>query len=389
MASDNHCTLRLETLSPHILPQGILVVGLLCTPIHSIVFGQTAGIRLRFDDMDNVVAAEYSGRAGKLYRARLEQYPHLDSLDVVWGTSLTPVDIHMLGRLTTLRELQLGQCDGFADESVAVLGSLDPLARLTELQSVVLNIGNTSDQDFEFLSSLPNLEYLEVSLFRETDPSYVDSVTDQCAKSLAKIKSLRSLVVRGDGQDFSDRFIDELTLANPNLVHLEISSEHLTDKTLNCIGSRLKNLQWLEIHSNAFSNDGVAELRRLTELEHLDISSTQLTKGYIPHLKSMKKLRFLDIPIDEIGDGTLRVIADFPQLEVLAMRRPILTDRQFSMLRDHTSLECVYLNGEGLSAGVVVDTIRTMPRLHHMGISRNKSLSAKVASVLEERQGTP
>src|SRR5690606_17764258 len=237
-------------------------------------------------------------------------------------------------------------------------------------------------------AKLPRIQHLEFlggpNPWHEEGPA----VTDACADSIRRAKTLRRLCIyRGSG--LSDRFISAISQDLSDLEHLSIDSELLTDLSLQLLAERCRNLQSLDLQSNHFTDGGVAALANAKELEVLWLRSASLTHKCIQSVSGLTKLRHLELTVPTIANHGVQVLASLPALEILALRQPPLADEQFARLSNHPSLQSAFLNGRDLSESVVIDTIKTIPKLEHLDVgAQNKTLQIAVNQFLGKRKRT-
>ena len=223
------------------------------------------GFRL-IRDKGEVVGVDYFGAAG-LEQAKLHEYPKLESVHFVYGTEITRQDIRYLAKLKNLVELKMGFA-GVDSEYVTVDGKLNELSKLKKLEAIHLCKQFMRDEDLRFIGDLPELECLEFNANTNGHGKPGPTATDDCVKHLVKAKSLRDLCILGE-VSFSDQFVKDLTSGLPGLEHLEIASDQLTDETLRRLGTRCKNLKWLNVSSKRFTDEGIDLLSQSNRLERL------------------------------------------------------------------------------------------------------------------------
>lgn len=138
-----------------------------------------------------------------------------------------------------------------------------------------------------------------------------------------------------------------------------LSCNHITDYTLQTIGT-YKWLTSLNLsHSSEITDEGLENLAELTELINLDLSHCdQITDDGIEHLMHLTKLIYLNIAdCTQITDSTLAMITIFTKLKSLVvMGCHELTDEGLAnliVLKELTHLnisDCSQITGIGLEA---------------------------------------
>ncbi len=207
----------------------------------------------------------------------------LDSVTFDYGTVLTAKEIDRLSAYESIARLRMGFA-GVDSEYVELEGDLLKLGRLRNLEDVHLCKDGITDDDLKFIALLPKLHTLEFNADNGNGGAPV--CTDQCGDHLRMAKTLRSLVIH-DGQ-FSDQFVAKIAKGLPHLETLQVNSADLTDKSLQLLADRCKNLKSLTISSDHFTPDGVKQLDKLTNLDKKAISSPALRKFSDP--KEISKL---------------------------------------------------------------------------------------------------
>lgn len=343
------------------------------------------GARYTFDEQDRVVAMAYFGSSG-LRQAAPRDVSHVKQVEITYGTVLTAEDVAFLSSLESIDHLSIG--GNLSDEFVEIEGGLAPLEKLRCLEYVFLCKREMRDSDLGFVAKLPRIQHLEFlggpNPWHEEGPA----VTDACADSIRRAKTLRRLCIYRGGR-LSDRFISAISQDLNDLEHLSIDSELLTDLSLQLLAERCRNLQSLDLQSDHFTDGGVAALANAKELEVLWLRSASLTHKCIQSVSGLTKLRHLELTVPTIADHGVQVLASLPALEILALRQPPLADEQFARLSHHPSLQSAFLNGRDLSESVVIDVIKTIPTLEHLGVgAQNKTLQIAVNQFLGKRKRT-
>lgn len=361
-----------------------MVAFLWCSlPVHALSQETNAkGARYTYDENDRVVAMSYYGSSG-LRQSAPENVTHVESVEIVYGTTLTAVDVSFLSSLASVEELSMG--GNLSDEYVEIEGSLAALAKLERLEYVFLCKRDMRDDDLEFVAKLPRIQYLEFLGGPNPWDEKGSVVTDACAESIRRAKSLRDLCIYG-GNKLSDRFVSVICRDLKNLEHLDVDSGLLTDRSLHVLAEQCRNLRWLDLRSNHFTDKGVGYLASTKKLEMLWLESTSLTHDCVKSVSGLTSLRHLELTIPTITDDGVKILANLPALEILALRKPPLSDEQFAMLANHPTLESAFLNGRDLSKTKVIETIKTIPNLDHLSVGKNKAVQLAVNRFLANRK---
>ena len=357
--------IAVHTLSTQVLPQE----------------SSPQGFRFHRDDDQHVVAVQYWGSTG-LRSGKLHEFPKLDCVYITYGTGLTKDDVAYLSTLTNLEELEIGQ--DLVDTPVTIEGDLSKLANLKSLEWLHLCKQNPRDTDLAFVASLPKLTHLEFNADSEFHGGKT-TITDQCGDFLRQAKSLESVYIQGDGR-LTDKFVSKLANGLPKLEHLNMRCDRLTDESLRLLALHSKNLNWLDISSDKFSDRGVKHLSNAKNLRRLWLDSSSLSKACVEHVKGLRKLKHLELTIPTIDDGGVKVIASLRRLELLALRQPALTNEQFAIFRDHPRLESAFINGTKLDDERTVELIGQIPNLSHLSVgSKNPDLQAAINGAILQK----
>lgn len=326
-------------------------------------------ISLRRPAETGVEGVRYFGKRG-LRAARLHEFSNLKTLSILYGTKLTQDDIDYLATLTSLVELEFGFV-GMSSETVEIEGELDPLKALVKLERLSLSIQDFEDRDLAFIAELPKLVDLDFKAGCDFPEDGEVEITDRCAEYVGQIKSLRAVCIYSN-ENLTDHFVEELTRANPNLEHFEITAvDSITDESLRYIGENCPNISWVDIASDQLTDDGVGYLAKSIQMEMLWLRSKSLTSKSVMSVSNMKQLKHLGLSANDLDDAGMKVIAELRELEILALREPPLTDRQFGMMQNHPTLKSLFLNGTQLSVEPTIGTIESLPAIEHLEIRTN------------------
>ena len=317
-----------------------------------------------------------------LERTRLHEYPNLRSLFIPFGSNLSADDIDYLSTLENLTNIDLGFA-GVSSEYVSIEGDLSALGKLRNLETLHLSKENMTDADLEFVARLPSLRRLDFNALTNHDGKSPVKLTDKCADHICQASNLKSIWAH-DATMLSDKFVGRLTQGLHDLEHLDIASPLLTDESLRLLAERCKRLIWLDL-SGQFTDKGVEHLAKAKELEMLWLSSNKLTSQCIKSVEELKKLKHLEFTVPTVGNDEVQILADLPKLEILALRRPELTDEQFAMFEGHPTLRSAFLNGSELSIEETLRIIESLPSLRHLSFGSNKKLQEAVSRELAMR----
>lgn len=220
-------------------------IGGLCSTDSFSQEPSSRGARTRSDEQGRIVGLTYWGRGG-LRQSAPKDVSNLTNVEISYGTTLTRDDIEFLASLQNVEALSFG--GNLSIEDVVFEGDLSPLCKLKRLESLFLYKRDMRDSDLTFLPELPNLRTLEFLAGPTPLTENGSSVTDACAESIGQVKSLRWLGIY-NGHNLSDRFIEGISQNLKELEHLYLSSDKLTDRTLQLLAKQCGNLKSIDLYS--------------------------------------------------------------------------------------------------------------------------------------------
>ncbi len=252
---------------------GTCLVGILgCS--QRTTLAQPAGLRFSRNDAGDVVAADFYGKPGELAAAGIHEYSSLQTLEILYYTTLNQEDIDAIAKITSLTELCMGQ-ESALGETVSLNGSLDSLSTLKSLEFLRIAVEGFDEDEWDFLRKLPKLESVDVDVHRYFDREE-NLLTDEFGKTLGGVKALRDLSVRGaDG--LTDSFVTNLVSRNNALLRLELTDGFFTDQSLAFLAHRCPDLEWLEIGSDQLTDVAIGHLASSGKLKQLTVHSPKLT----------------------------------------------------------------------------------------------------------------
>lgn len=244
------------------------------------------------------------------------------------GTGSTDDNLQIISSLKRLTSISL---DGsFTDKTI---GRVSGLKRL---KSVTLASNNITDIGVTRLSSLPGLEFLDLSR------------TPCSGESLGALRGLRNL--------------------------RELGVAHVTDAGMKSIG-RLANLKSLTIQAPGSLTDvGLAHLSALKDLEELYLADASIDGtglGLMGRLEHLKRI-FLDCP--NVTDKAMAAMSQFPHLTTLTLWRSSVTDAGIADLHLASTLEALDLMGSQISGWGLV-SLGTLKHLRKLSLQQNWNLT--------------
>jgi hypothetical protein len=166
-------------------------------------------------------------------------------------------------------------------------------------------------------------------------------VTDQQLSQLDDAENLRVLVL--DAGEVTDQGIAQIAKVS-KLVHLRIRNSTLTDASLDDL-AKLKNLRVLNLPQAKFSKEGVARLADLPNLRQLRLGGDGITdvSKSVAQITRLRSLHLINVPVTDDG---LRALATMPNLESLYLDDSRVTEVGWNWLFvNHPELH-VHVNQE-------------------------------------------
>ncbi|MCA9126219.1 MAG: hypothetical protein KDB22_04000 [Planctomycetales bacterium] len=291
---------------------------------------------------------------------------------------LTDVDVHQLGALTALQDLDLSYTK-ISDQALEGLASLENvrslnlryaeyisdigIAHLKHWQNAeYLNVHGTkvTSSVFEHIASWHRLKFLDVAHSR---------VSDELFESLSDLNRLESFAFGGNKMSGTAL---PLLKSLPSLRALDVGSSQRTDSGLWSVSitdanvSNLAQLVWLEdlrLNETTLSNRGLATLAAsLRELHTLDLSETRISSSGLAALSALPKLRILKITgLPGIDESAAERLLDLRQLEVLDLTLSNIGAAGVAKLSGHPNLKRLFLGGVDLTQEQLEAMRRAMP----------------------------
>ncbi len=323
------------------------------------------------------------------------------------GTTLGPDTVASLARLTQLEDLVL-------DESNVTDNDLKRLAKLTQLKRLSLVRTAVTNDGLAHLAHLPRLGTLILN------SSY--RVTDEGLDTLAQLESLEELSLLDTTVTLPTLIAlsaqhDTLQIHSPHGVlgnrKLALSGTEITDAGLlrlhNAQGlqglelpsritdrgfrhlHQLADLKFLVAAGTAITDHGLKELLNHTEaLEEIDLSRcNQLTDDGLAELATLSNLTQLKLDQTAAGPQLLHDLANNSELKLLSLDGcRAVNDRALEQLfgsHDHTHLQFLRISGTGITNASVQSLARNqLPALKGLDI-RNTQVTSDHASRLRQR----
>ncbi len=97
-------------------------------------------------------------------------------------------------------------------------------------------------------------------------------------------------------------------------VNLSLQREKIRDADVRLLLPLGKRLVWLDLSRTALTDEGAAQLARLTELRRLVVANTKLSDAAFPGLAALARLEVVNAYGTGLGDAGLRALAQAPAL---------------------------------------------------------------------------
>ena len=252
---------------------------------------------------------------------------------------MTDTVLEQLSRVTSIRELRLGNSKGLSDDGIR------HLARLQQLRHLDLSMTAITDRGLQFLQALPALESLNLSWTR---------VTDLGLAHLAGCERLRQIHLTGTNT--GDGALRTLA-GKPELAVLHTGTG-VTDAGVRLLHEFPVFRTWRDGEARigllspdaqpnqlalrgSITDAGVAALDGLDGLFALglDDESLQVTARGLTALATLEHLSWLSI---DATDDTMGAIAELPRLRHLGCQDTHASDAGFTALSKSRSIESIW-----------------------------------------------
>ncbi|MEM6692129.1 MAG: hypothetical protein AAF664_22060 [Planctomycetota bacterium] len=339
-------------------------------------------IHFEFDERDHVISARYWGRPGDLESLNLKRHPRLESLEIVYYTTLNRIDLDQISKISSLEELRFGQ-DAILGETTKLEFDPAPLKSLKKLLSLKLAISEFDQDDWGFLKQLPRLQTLEIDVGVDFNAKPC-KLTDEFGKTVGEIPSLLDLEVLS-AKDLTDRFIHYATEGHSKLEGLRLSGGNFSDEALRRISQRLTNLRVLELGGEQISDQGMKYLSRLVALQDVHIYARNLTGESIRSAAKIETLESLELSVESVKPEDFKALAKLPRLKRIILRKLKMTDELLSSLKGHPTLVSLFCDGDQLSEDKTIQFVRSLPEVEYISVGARSSRLQQAISREVER----
>jgi Leucine-rich repeat (LRR) protein len=308
------------------------------------------------------------------------------------GSTLSPEDIVLVGKLTDLETLQIYNYRELNDDMAAGLAGLNNLTSLALTNSIIgdstvdmiveafpkliyLDLSSNTNMSSEVIKTISKLEELERLMLVQ------NRINDLGTRRLSRLEKLRLLDLRGNMEvgDSSMETIGEL----PILAALKHRSTTVTDSGMEHLAAS-KTLKALLIQDFSITSQAGQYLAGLPNLSELEIFRCQGfgSEGVLA-LKGMKltRLTLRDLPM--VDDRAMEVFTDLPELKRLYLHEiGSLSDDGLENLKSLESLEVLDIWDVPRMSDTTVDVIAKLPNLKQLSIRTTGVTDAAIDKIL-------
>ncbi len=308
------------------------------------------------------------------------------------GSTLSPENIALFGKLTDLEVLEIYNYRDLNDEMAAGLAGLKNLTTLALTNSTI------GDPTVEMIAaSFPNLTALDLSSNVNVTNSALKVIcqltklqrlllvqnrfNDLGTGYLENLKELRVLDLRGN-MEAGDMTM-EIVGALPKLTAFKHRSSAVTDMGIEYLAGN-KTLKSLLIHDFVISNQAGQFLAQPPGLQELEIfRCQQFGSDGVLALKGMKltRLTLRDLPM--VDDQAMEVFTDLPELKRLYLHElESLSDSGLENLKSLQSLELLDIWTVPQMTDATVEAIAALSNLKGLSIRTTGVTDAAVDKLL-------
>lgn len=308
------------------------------------------------------------------------------------GSTLTPDDMALFGRLSDLESLEILNFRKLNDAMAAQLVGLKNLKTLALTNSVIgdptvelivksfpkltaLDLSsntNMTNGALKIICQLSNLERLALVQNRFNDLG---------TSHLAKLKKLKVLDLRGNMEagDLTMEIVGTL----PALLVLKHRSTTVGDYGIESL-AQSKTLKSLLVQDFIFTSEAGQYFAAIKSLRELEIFRCQgFGSEGVQALKGMKltRLQLRDLPA--VDDRAMDVFEDLPDLKRLYLHEnDSISDEGLKSLANLKSLEVLDIWAISQMGDATVDVIATLPNLKELSIRTTRVTDAAVDKIL-------
>ena len=260
----------------------------------------------------------------------------------------------LIGRAMFHRVAYLWASRAASDRHLSMIGSLSELTRLrllsegisddgmaalsslSELRELDLPYSKLSRRGISHIVGLPKLQSLHVS--------ESGAAADEVLLAVRDMTGLRSLTL---GYGVTDQGLANLRKLT-RLERLSFQGSEVSDEGLAQL-KELTALVELNLPDVRVTDVGMANFAKMTKLEHFEIRGQQVTDAGVAHLQAMtglKVLRLYNVPLTDAG---LTRLKDLINLEELWLGPTLVTDAGLANLAGMKKLRTLYLQSDNVT----------------------------------------
>lgn len=275
------------------------------------------------------------------------------------GGTFTDESLEHVGRLRSLRSLELLSCESFHGQGLFAIAALPELRRLT------VRLGGEFTE-FGGLAALQRLEHLKI---RCSYPRDEPQLCDRICKAVRALGALQTLHIGESTEQGATNVglralggltrLESLTLelaadadvellaALPQLQELNLCGAGATDAQLERV-ARLKSLRRFGLWSDKISGAGLPHLSALEQLESLSIHGLRTLSPQMSRFAGRRVPSRLELIGKDVTDESLQALSPLSQLTALDLRNAGVTSDGLQSLCDLPRLAALFVRLEQL-----------------------------------------
>lgn len=231
------------------------------------------------------------------------------------------------------------------------------LARLRQLQQLVLVYVNATDAMVARICELRELTGLELT---------GEKLTDESLRLISSLPKLQLLDIEGQFTDPGLAYLRRVT----TLRFLDLDSPHITDQGLTHLG-HLRDLQWLFLSSTHLTEEGFAKLATCPKLSNLSLRHSDITDDDLRGVASLTSLERLDLTGAWIKDAGVEHLSRLTNLRRLNLTNTHVTDDAMPHLVQLSKLEEITLDGTQVTDDAIA-FLAQLPNLHEIELENTR-----------------
>jgi Leucine-rich repeat (LRR) protein len=302
--------------------------------------------------------------------------------------TVTDGQLARLKVLTTLRRLNLSECDKITDAGIA------HVAALKQLTWLELGYTQVSDAGLAKLAALKDLELLDLRDTQVTMPAAL-----KLAAALPKLHVLAGFgYVNGASEIRLDAGVTDAEIAHlkllPNLARITLfQCGQVSDAGLAAV-AKLSQVTHLNLGATNFGDPAMTHVAQLTNLKYLNLANTSVSDKGLEQLKGLTSLADLDLSSTAITSAGLKSLAALP-LKSLSLATTAVTDAALADVAALKQLEQLNfdetrLDGSGLAVLAKLPNLKTLHvALTHLSDDSLRSIAAMKPLRELDLSGTP